>query len=77
MGGIFANGYYKKKEFDKMKEAFIVNENALLAAEAGLRFFGGMYIKYTFRRTWIYSAAQGRYLPVDESGVGFGYSSSL
>ncbi|KAB2930731.1 MAG: hypothetical protein F9K24_15965 [Leptonema illini] len=77
MGGIFANGYYKKKEFDKMKEAFIVNENALMAAEAGLRFFGGMYIKYTFRRTWVYEEAEGRYTPVDESGVGFGYSSSL
>ncbi len=77
VGGIFANGYYKKKEFDKLSEAFKVNENALMAAEAGIRFFGGMYVKYTFRRTWVYSEAEGQYTPVDESGVGFGFSSSI
>ena len=76
MGGLFANGYYKKKGFDRMKDAFKVNENSLMAAEAGLRFFGGMYVKYIFQRTWTYSEAEGRYNAVDESGVGFGYSAA-
>ena len=77
IGGLFANGYYKKKGFDKFSEAFKTDENSLMAAEAGIKFFGGMYVKYTFQRTWLYSTETGRYNPIDESGIGFGFSSTL
>jgi hypothetical protein len=78
IGGIFLNGYYIKKNFDKFKEAFITkSENALLAAEAGLSFFGGFYIKYTIKRTWTYDSQTNDYKPNDEKTIGFGYGSNF
>lgn len=75
--GFFLDGYYLKKNYDRIEESFKVNDNSLMAAEAGLQFFGGLYVKYTIRRTWTYASATGRYEPVDESGVGFGYSTRM
>ncbi|MFN3604314.1 MAG: hypothetical protein ACK4UJ_06370 [Leptonema sp. (in: bacteria)] len=78
LGGFFVNGYYIKKYFDKFSDAFKTkSENSLLAAEAGLSFFGGFYIKYMIQRTWIYNSETGEYQPKDESSIGFGYGSNF
>lgn len=78
LGGFFINGYYLKKNFDKFSDAFkIKSENSLIAAEAGLSFFGGFYIKYTIQRTWTYNSETGEYKPKDETTIGFGYGSNL
>ena len=78
IGGIFLNGYYTKKNFDKFSEAFDPkSENALLAAEAGLSFFGGFYLKYTIQRTWTYDSQTNDYAPKDETIIGFGFGSNF
>jgi hypothetical protein len=78
LGGFFLNGYYTKKNFDKFKYAFIAkDENALLAAEAGISFYGGFYIKYIFQRTWTYNQQTGEYGPKDETSIGFGFGNNF
>lgn len=77
ISGFFMDGYYMKKNYDRIQDSFKVDDNSLMAAEAGLKFFGGLYVKYTIRRTWIYSSTTSRFEPVDESGVGFGYSATM
>lgn len=78
INGIFLNGYYLKKNFDKFKDAFVYKDkNALLAGEIGLVFFGGLYIKYTIQRTWTYNPEIGDYSPNDESFIGFGYGTKI
>lgn len=78
IGGFFLNGYYIKKNFDKFSDAFkIKSENSLLAAEAGLSFFGGFYLKYTIQRTWTYNSETGEYKPNDEKTIGFGFGSNF
>ncbi len=77
LGGFFLNGYYIKKYFNNLKYAFIANENSLLAAEAGLSFFGGFYLKYTIQRTWTYNEETQKYAPKDETIIGFGYGSNF
>ncbi len=78
IGGFFLNGYYYKKDFNKFSEAFITkSENALLAAEAGISFYGGFYIKYTLKRTWTLNEETGEYGPNDEKSISFGFGSSF
>ncbi len=78
IGGIFLNGYYTKKNFDKFSDAFkMKSENSLLAAEAGISFFGGFYLKYTIQRTWTYVSETGEYKPQDEKTIGFGFGSNF
>ncbi len=75
--GFFLNGYYIKSNFNGIKEAFQTkSENAMLAAEAGIQLFGGLYFKYTLKRTWTYNNETGQYAPVDEKIIGFGFSST-
>lgn len=74
---IFINGYYMKRHYDKIDESFIVDDRSLLAAEAGISFFGGMYVKVTATRTWEVDDATGGYAPKDEISYGFGFSATL
>ncbi len=77
VGGLFLNGYYSKKNFEGFSNAFEVDDNSLLAGEVGVAFMGGLYVKGVFQRTWEYDSNEAKYLPVDESSVQFGFSSSL
>ncbi|MEQ8352728.1 MAG: hypothetical protein RH862_14665 [Leptospiraceae bacterium] len=76
-GGLFLNGYYSKKSFEGFGNAFELDDNSLLAGEAGITFMGGLYIKGVFQRTWEYDTNEAQYLPVDETSVQFGFSSDI
>lgn len=77
VGGFILNGYYQKKNFEGFDNAFKLDDNSLLAGEVGLSFFGGLYVKGVFQRTWVYDSNEARYLPNDETAVKFGWSSNL
>lgn len=77
INGLFLNGYYVKKYFDKWEEAFKINENSLLAGEIGISFIGGFYIKYVLQRTWTFDKETNEYSPKDETTIGFGYASTI
>ena len=74
---VFLNGYYMKSHYDSFNDSFIVDDNSLLAAEAGISFFGGLYVKVSVIRTWQVDETTGGYQPTDEINYGFGFSAVL
>ncbi len=75
--GLFANGYYTKKGFDKFGESFQFDDRSLAAGELGFSFFGSFYAKISYERTWEYNSTTSLYETRDEKTINFGFSSSL
>jgi hypothetical protein len=74
--GLFANGYYTKRGFDALSEAFKNDNRSLAAGEVGLNMLG-FTVKATYYRTWTYDTASSSFKAKDEKAVTFGYSGSI
>ena len=77
VAGLFLNGYYTKQGFDHYKEAFQFDDRSLAAAELGYSIIGGLYVKASFKRTWIYDSTTSAYTASDEITYSAGFSASL
>ena len=55
LGPIFISGYYAKRGFESIREAFNVDNKSVLSAEAGLNIFGFGSLKYVIKRYWFYN----------------------
>jgi hypothetical protein len=62
------SGYYLRKNFNGLGEAFRLDANSLLAASAAYKLFGPLYVRFDFQRQWV---AQGMGIQaVDAYSVG-------
>ena len=75
--GLFLNGYYTKQGFNHYKESFEFDDRSLAVAELGYTIIGGLYVKASFRRTWIYDTSTSAYTASDEITYSTGFSSSF
>jgi len=75
--GLFADGYYSKKGFDRLAESFKYDDRSLAAVEFGYSFFAGLYIKVGYQRTWVYDGNTSTYVAQDQRTVNFGFMSKM
>ncbi len=75
--GFFFDGYYTKQGFDHYKESFQFDDRSLAAAEIGYTLFAGLYIKATYKRTWVYDSTTSKYVANDEKIYSTGFSTSF
>ena len=75
--GLYTNGYYMKKGFDRAGESFKFDDRSLAAGELGYSFYGSFYAQVAFQRSWEYDTTQSAYVAKDEKIVSFGFKSSL
>lgn len=77
VAGLFLNGYYTKQGFNHYKESFQFDDRSLAAAELGYSIIGGLYVKASFKRTWIFDATTSTYAASDEITYSAGFSTSI
>jgi len=64
------SGYYLRKNFNGLGEAFRLDERSLLAASAAYKLFGPLYLRFDFQRQWVVSTASTEIEAVNSYQVG-------
>ena len=64
------SGYYLRKNFNGLGEAFKLDERSLLAASAAYKLFGPLYLRFDFQRQWVVSTASTGIEPINSYQVG-------
>lgn len=77
VASFFMDGYYTKQGFNSYKESFRYDDRSLAAAELGYSIFAGLYVKVSFKRTWVYDQTTSTYKANDETTYSGGFNTSF